>query len=101
MARLSYFRFQASAEEWRIINALAEYLHRSQSDAVRWLIRNAAAELNAAASGAAPNILVQADTVIIQYGAVNQASMGDITTGGDVTGRDKITTKNETPPAIG
>lgn len=46
MARFKRFTFLCNAEERRILAALAKQLQRSQSDAVRWLIRGAASELH-------------------------------------------------------
>ncbi|MBM3131216.1 MAG: hypothetical protein FJ009_21655 [Chloroflexi bacterium] len=45
VARVKTFTFRATADERRIIAALAEKLQRSQSDAIRWLIRESAREL--------------------------------------------------------
>lgn len=42
------FTFLCDADERRVLAALAERLQRTQSDSVRWLIRNAATELQAA-----------------------------------------------------
>jgi hypothetical protein len=39
------FRFRMGLDERRTLTRLAELLQRNQSDALRWLIRNAAAEL--------------------------------------------------------
>jgi hypothetical protein len=47
MARYQRFTFLCDSDERRILAALARSLQRSQSDSVRWLIRNAAAELKA------------------------------------------------------
>ena len=47
MARYQRFTFLCDGDERRILTTLAHRLQRSQSDAVRWLIRNAAAELEA------------------------------------------------------
>lgn len=45
--RDKHFLFRLNSEERCILAALARRLERSQSDTVRWLIRNAAAELAA------------------------------------------------------
>ena len=45
VARYKRFTFLCDGEERRILAALARRLERSQSDAVRWLIRGAAEEL--------------------------------------------------------
>jgi hypothetical protein len=45
MARVKVFTFRTTADERRIIAALADKLQRTQSDAVRWLIRESAREL--------------------------------------------------------
>lgn len=45
MSRIDTFTFRVNANERRILAALAEYLNRSQSDALRVLIREAAREL--------------------------------------------------------
>lgn len=45
MARGNRFTFLCNEDERRILAALATNLRRSQSDAVRWLIRGAAEEL--------------------------------------------------------
>jgi len=50
MARYKRFTFLCDPDERRILAALAKRLERSQSDSVRWLIRNAAAELQPAGS---------------------------------------------------
>ena len=47
MARYKRFTFLCDNEERRILAALAQHLERSRSDTVRWLIRNAAQELDA------------------------------------------------------
>ncbi len=47
MAKDKRFTFLCDSEERRILAALAERLQCSQSDVVRWLIREAAAELKA------------------------------------------------------
>lgn len=44
MARNSNFTFRVSADERQLIAALAAWLDRTESDAVRWLIREAARE---------------------------------------------------------
>ena len=48
MKRVSTFTFRVNNEERRLISALAEILQRSQSDAVRWIVRQAANEFNLA-----------------------------------------------------
>jgi|GEM_PF-2587628 3-methyladenine DNA glycosylase AlkC len=45
MSRIGTFTFRVNAEERRLLTALADYLQRSQSDALRWLIRQAAREV--------------------------------------------------------
>ncbi|GIL15286.1 MAG: hypothetical protein BroJett039_04590 [Chloroflexota bacterium] len=45
MMRNNRFTFVCSEDERRILAALADYLNRSQSDALRLLIREAAREL--------------------------------------------------------
>lgn len=45
MSRIDTFTFRVNADERRILAALANYLNRSQSDALRLLIREAAREL--------------------------------------------------------
>jgi len=45
MSRIDTFTFRVNADERRILAALADYLNRSQSDALRLLIREAAREL--------------------------------------------------------
>lgn len=45
MGRVKTFTFRATADERRIIAALAEKLQRSRSDAVRWLVLESAREL--------------------------------------------------------
>lgn len=45
MARIDTFTLRVNADERRILNALAQRLERTQSDAVRLLIREAAREL--------------------------------------------------------
>ena len=45
MAKTQRFSFLCNDEERRILTALAQRLQRSQSDSVRWLIREAAHEL--------------------------------------------------------
>ncbi len=47
MSRIGTFTFRINADERRILAALADRLQRSQSDAIRLLIRTAAEELNA------------------------------------------------------
>jgi hypothetical protein len=47
MSRVTTFAFRCNTDERRILASLAANLQRSQSDAVRWLIRNAADELKA------------------------------------------------------
>ena len=54
MPRYERFTFACDAEERRILVALARRLERSQSDAVRWLIRRAAAEFGATDPAPAP-----------------------------------------------
>ena len=45
MSRVSTFTFRVSARERELITALATRLARTESDAVRWLIQEAAREL--------------------------------------------------------
>jgi hypothetical protein len=45
MSRIDTFTFRVNTNERRMLKALAERLQRSQSDAVRLLIREAAREL--------------------------------------------------------
>jgi len=45
MSRIDTFTFRVNPNERRLLAALAERLQRSQSDAVRWLVREAACEL--------------------------------------------------------
>ena len=45
MARYKRFTFLCNQDERRILAALADRLQRSQSDTVRWLIREAVQEL--------------------------------------------------------
>jgi hypothetical protein len=45
MARVNRFTFVCDNEERELLTALAKRLHRSQSDALRWLIQGAAEEL--------------------------------------------------------
>jgi uncharacterized protein (DUF1778 family) len=45
MPRRDTFTFRVNVDERQLIAALADRLQRSQSDAVRWLIREAAHEL--------------------------------------------------------
>lgn len=59
MARYKRFTFLCNSNERRILDALARRLQRSQSDSVRWLIRNAAQELETQLAE-----LTQADTPI-------------------------------------
>ena len=47
MMRNERFTFVCNANERRVLAALADYLNRSQSDALRLLIREAARELKA------------------------------------------------------
>ena len=47
MARYERFTFLCNSDERRLLAALAVRLQRSQSDAVRWLIREATRELGA------------------------------------------------------
>lgn len=56
MMRNERFTFVCNANERRVLAALADYLNRSQSDALRLLIREAARELitDAPAPGARP-----------------------------------------------
>lgn len=51
MAREKRFTFLCSDDERRVIASLASNLQRSQSDAVRWLIVQAAGELTDAGAG--------------------------------------------------
>jgi hypothetical protein len=48
MARYKRFTFLCNAEERRMLTALSNQLQRSESDSVRWLIREAARELEIA-----------------------------------------------------
>ena len=48
MARLNTFTFRIDEIERRLITALADCLHRTQSDAIRWLIYESALELGIA-----------------------------------------------------
>lgn len=48
MARLRRFTFLCDTDERRIVAYLASRLQRSQSDAIRWLIREAVIELGSA-----------------------------------------------------
>ena len=45
MARHNTFTFRVSKEEQQIIDALSDQLKRTRSDAVRWVIREAAQAL--------------------------------------------------------
>lgn len=45
MARYNTFTFRVSKEEQQIIDALSDQLKRTRSDAVRWVIREAAKAL--------------------------------------------------------
>lgn len=45
MTRLETFTFRVDKEEKRVIDALSERLKRTRSDAVRWVIREAAKAL--------------------------------------------------------
>jgi len=45
MNRERIFGFRVNDDDRRILAALAERLQRTESDALRWLIRNAAREL--------------------------------------------------------
>lgn len=45
MSRIDTFTFRVNENERRVLAALADYLNRSQSDALRVLIREAAREL--------------------------------------------------------
>jgi len=47
MTRCDIFTFRISQDERRLISALAERLQRTQSDAVRFVVINAARELAA------------------------------------------------------
>ena len=47
MTRCDIFTFRISQDERRLISALAERLQRTQSDAVRFVVVNAARELAA------------------------------------------------------
>ena len=47
MNRLDTFTFRVNQEERRMITSLAERLRRSQSDAIRFVVVNAAKELEA------------------------------------------------------
>jgi hypothetical protein len=107
------FTFLCDSEERRILAALARRLERSQSDAVRWLVRNAAQELGAddnsardpaarperATSSATPAVTInqvlvlQFNQPVNQNGGVNINAGGNAEIGGDVAGRDKIEVK--------
>jgi hypothetical protein len=56
MARVNRFTFVCDNEERELLTALAERLHRSQSDSIRWLIREAVMELQAVESSAAESL---------------------------------------------
>ena len=45
MARRHRFTFLCDANERRLLTALADHLHRNQSDAIRWLICESSREL--------------------------------------------------------
>jgi len=47
MSRVDTFTFRINDEERRLLAGLATRLERSQSDVIRWLLRAAAAQLNA------------------------------------------------------
>jgi hypothetical protein len=54
MSRVDTFTFRVNTDERRILAALADKLQRSQSDAVRWLIRKSARELDIEIKSAQP-----------------------------------------------
>ena len=54
MRRIDTFTFRVNATERQLLTALAERLQRSQSDAVRLLIREAVRDLTAESSKAQP-----------------------------------------------
>lgn len=50
--RRDVFKFRCTDDDRRIIAALAVRLQRTQSDAVRWIVREAACELSSESAGA-------------------------------------------------
>ncbi len=71
MMRNERFTFVCNENERRILAALAEYLNRSQSDALRLLIREAARELitDASAQNARPDAAPRGEGV--EHAATN------------------------------
>jgi hypothetical protein len=52
MAKTDRFTFLCDRDDRRMLAAIAESLQRSQSDSVRWLIRNAASRLDVLSTSA-------------------------------------------------
>jgi len=63
MARYSRFTFLCDLDERRAIADLAARLQRSQSDAVRFVVIEAARQLSEAQAGSAPALAVPAQEV--------------------------------------
>lgn len=69
MARYQRFIFLCNGDERRIISALTEALKRSQSDSMRWLIREAARDRKTAPATSQPAGDARAEAMVTAEGA--------------------------------